>query len=269
MTSELIRDYNHLKQPVDFSGIPFFCQDVDFYQDFGGKAFVLADFKFGDATFTQGQQKSVRHLVHQLGKSAPVFYVAANHNHPSSADGPIWAGATLVTDVYYSRPDMDGFVAYHRYSKEDDHIRLSEFVATVALCIYQHERLSEPLMNPYFCFDAVLSAFWDSKTAVTLRQQEISRLKRKGLDARYSPIMLFRHDVTTAELRDSYKRDSHPIHWTWNLPKFKDVPREELATTPRWGFIYLTTNIECLKDSYKYQPDPDYGCKAAQDTVSV
>jgi hypothetical protein len=262
MTATLIRNHDHLKQPVDFSGIPFFCQDIDFCQDFGGKAYVFADFKYGDATFTPGELIHVRQLVQKLGKSAPVFYVCANHNHPSSSDGPIWAGATLVTDVYYSRPDMEGLVGYHRYSKEDDYIRLSEFTATVALCIYQHERLSEPLGYPYFCFDAVLSAFWDSKTAVRLRQEEVSRLKRKGLDARYSPIMLFRHDVTTAELRDSYKRDSHPIHWTWNLPKFKNVPREELATAPRWGFIYLTTNIECLKDSYEYQPDPDYGCMA-------
>jgi hypothetical protein len=89
MTTELsnspcaIRNYDHVKQPVDFSGIPFYCQDIDFYQDFGGKAFELADFKYGDATFTAGQLFSVKQIVHQLGKSGPVFYVVANHNHPS------------------------------------------------------------------------------------------------------------------------------------------------------------------------------------------
>lgn len=197
-----IRNYEHLKQPVDYSGMNFFCQDIDFYQDFAGKAFVFADFKFDDATLTLGQVITARTIVRNLGKSAPVFYVAAIHQQEASSGMPILAADSLVTDVYYSRPDMLGAVLQHTYSREDNK-RLVEFTSTVALCVYQHERLEEPLYDRYFAFDPLFSEFWDSKSATEARLQEVNKQKAKGKGISYSPIITLDPEISSEALREA------------------------------------------------------------------
>lgn len=197
-----IRNYEHLKQPVDYSGMNFFCQDIDFYQDFAGKAFVFADFKFDDATLTLGQVITAKAIVSNLGKSAPVFYVAANHQQEASSGMPILAADSLVTDVYYSRPDMNGAVRLHTYSPEDNK-RLVEFTSTVALVVYQHERLEEPLYDPFFAFDPLFYAFRDSKSAKEARVQEVNKKKAKGKGICYSPIMTLDPEISSDALKEA------------------------------------------------------------------
>jgi hypothetical protein len=119
---------------------------------------------------------------------------------------------------------MDGFVAYHRYSKEEDCIRLGVFAATVALCVYQHERLSEPAFDPYFAFDPLFSTFWDSDAATEARVQEVRRQKYKGKDWSYSPIMVIDPRMKTSTMREAIKRNRNdPPIWSFKHPRMREV----------------------------------------------
>lgn len=175
----MIRNETNFKQSVDFSKLPSYGQDVDYFLDFGGDVFVGADFKYNNATLTEGQRITVKNLVKAVGKSHPIFFAVAQHD--DEAPNTIDAGCAKVAEVYYSYPSLNG-LRHHVYAATDDHI-LQVWIATVAV-IYakQHKLNSEAIIQTGWydqCLmsDPVFAAAWASPEAESSR----ARLSKLGL----------------------------------------------------------------------------------------
>lgn len=160
----MIKNLEYLTQPVDFSNLPSYGQDIDYFLDFECEVFVGADLKYDSATLTQGQRITVCNLLKVVGVTAPIFFAVVQHS--DEAPAPVDAGNGRVREVYYSWPSLGG-VRRHVYDEYDD-MSYREWIGTIAVVYFKHRKLNPtkvalgPWYNPTFMFDDVFAAAWDS-----------------------------------------------------------------------------------------------------------
>lgn len=98
----LIQHDKRFRQRVDFSGLRIgssYPTDIDAIYDCGGKGFIIAEIKTGDAPVPTGQKILLEHMIDRLSVTAPSIALIARHQ--DSTDNDIDAGAAIVTDYYF------------------------------------------------------------------------------------------------------------------------------------------------------------------------
>ena len=99
----IIQDPKNFHQKVLFGGMKYgkcMPTDIDAAMEFGGKALVLYELKYGDAQVPKGQLLLLKRIIDAWatdGKQAVLFI--CRHQTPSGQD--IELRKTLVTEVYY------------------------------------------------------------------------------------------------------------------------------------------------------------------------
>lgn len=170
----MIKNSNYLKQSVDFDRLICFGQDLDWWTDFDNDVFLGADFKYGDATLTQGQKITVMHLLQAIGATKPVFFAVVQHE--DAAPDPIEAGYGRVRQVFYTWPSLKR-IKHHTYDPDDD-MSFREWVGTVAVVYFKQRKLNQakleqdPWYNYAFMFDDVFASAWDSDEAKASRHKD-------------------------------------------------------------------------------------------------
>ena len=100
----IIQDPKNFHQKVLFGGIKYgkcMPTDIDAAMEFGGKALVLYELKYGDAPVPKGQMMLLQRLVDAWatdGRQAVLFI--CRHKTPSGKD--IELRKAKVTEVYYN-----------------------------------------------------------------------------------------------------------------------------------------------------------------------
>lgn len=169
----MIKNFDFLTQPVDFSNLPSYGQDIDYWLDFDSEVFVGADLKYDHATLTQGQRITVFNLLKVVGVTAPVFFAVVQHD--DEAPAPVDAGNGRVREVYYNWPSLGG-VRRHVYDEDDD-MSYREWIGTIAVVYFKHRKLNParlahgPWYNAIFMFDEVFADAWDSPEAMKSRRK--------------------------------------------------------------------------------------------------
>lgn len=103
-TVTLIRNREYKQQICDFSSLRWgsICPtDIDLCVEFGGKLFVIAEAKFGDAQISKGQGLALERLTDAIhNPSKGIHAVAFLVSHKDSGD--IDMGKTVVTKYRYN-----------------------------------------------------------------------------------------------------------------------------------------------------------------------
>lgn len=99
----IIQDPKNFHQKVLFGGMKYgkcMPTDIDAAMEFGGKALILYELKYGNAPVPKGQMLLLQRIIdawQQDGKQAVLFI--CRHKTPSGQD--IELRNSIVTDVYY------------------------------------------------------------------------------------------------------------------------------------------------------------------------
>lgn len=126
----IIQDPKNFHQKILFGGIKYgACMptDIDAAMEFGGKALVLYEVKYGEAPVPKGQMLLLQRIIDawaEDGKQAVLFI--CRHKTPSGQD--IELRNTIVSEVYY-----DGQLKKIKPKKADqattDFLRFADVVA--------------------------------------------------------------------------------------------------------------------------------------------
>ena len=98
----MIVNENRLRQIVDFDSIKFGNiqpTDIDGVLEYHNKAYILLEFKCGDACLSQGQSIALTRMVDDLSKVKHAVLFVARHRTP--VDKTVDAGSCIVTDYYW------------------------------------------------------------------------------------------------------------------------------------------------------------------------
>ncbi|HEY6021391.1 MAG TPA: hypothetical protein VIY48_16245, partial [Candidatus Paceibacterota bacterium] len=82
----MIENMQRLRQAKDFSGLRFgsiMPTDLDGIIDYHDKAWVVIEYKSGDAPLNYGQRLAFERLCRDLGKLKPTIGIIATHDQPT------------------------------------------------------------------------------------------------------------------------------------------------------------------------------------------
>ncbi len=116
-----IRNREHSTQVIDYSGLRYgniTPTNIEGAMDFGGKAFIYLEYKYGDAPLPRGQELYFERQVEKL--SVPAIVIVGSHNTHGDIDG----ANCRATRTYYKkwvalaesltvREVIDKFLSFH------------------------------------------------------------------------------------------------------------------------------------------------------------
>lgn len=98
----LIRDFNRVKQAIDYTGInngSIHMSDIDAFLEFDDTHLILFEFKYKNNTLPYGQELGLTRIVNRWGKNGILFRVS--HNVP--ANEPLISMVSCkITDYYHN-----------------------------------------------------------------------------------------------------------------------------------------------------------------------
>lgn len=98
----VIKNRRYANQVKDYSGIRFgkiTPTDIDGFIDFGDKAFVIIEVKYGDTDVPTGQKLAIERLCDSLNQQKPTVAIIARHD----SNGDIDVGNCVATEIRYKR----------------------------------------------------------------------------------------------------------------------------------------------------------------------
>jgi hypothetical protein len=97
------RNKRRARQLIEFDGLRYGTKmpmDIDAFMDFGGKAFVFIEAKYGDAPLPLGQRLALERLCDAIDNGIESYVLVARHTAPSRVDVDL---ATALVTEYRSR----------------------------------------------------------------------------------------------------------------------------------------------------------------------
>jgi hypothetical protein len=98
------RNKSRARQLIEFDNLRYGTKiptDIDCFMDFGGRAFVFIEAKYGDAPLPLGQRLALERLCDAIDSRIDSYVLVARHTTPSGAD--IDLATAMVTEYRYDR----------------------------------------------------------------------------------------------------------------------------------------------------------------------